>query len=193
MRTGMTDGNKWRDTPQWFTGICAFTPILQIHLAIMAWPNKNRDMLYRRVGNSGLHVSAIGLGGWLTWVQFSTIFLIIKFKLIISCYLAVDSEATLKMVRVFAVHRTRTDADNGRMQRSHSTAWSKPMIAVSISSTQRKGVWTSIYCNVTTAYKLSYAGGQSEIIMGQAIKKFGWKRSDLVITTKVSNLQLSVL
>lgn len=38
------------------------------------------------------------------------------------------------------------------------------------------------------AYKPSYAGGQSEIIMGQAIKKFGWKRSDLVITTKVSKL-----
>lgn len=33
----------------------------------MAWPNKNEDMLYRRVGNSGLHVSAIGLGGWLTF------------------------------------------------------------------------------------------------------------------------------
>lgn len=32
----------------------------------MAWPNKNKDMLYRRVGNSGLHVSALGLGGWLT-------------------------------------------------------------------------------------------------------------------------------
>lgn len=31
----------------------------------------------------------------------------------------------------------------------------------------------------------SYAGGQSEIVMGQAIKKFGWKRSDLVISTKV--------
>ena len=29
--------------------------------------------------------------------------------------------------------------------------------------------------------------------MGQAITKFGWKRSDLVITTKVGKLQLSVL
>lgn len=32
----------------------------------------------------------------------------------------------------------------------------------------------------------SYAGGQSEIIMGQAIKKYGWKRNDLVITTKLN-------
>ncbi|BCR96067.1 putative voltage-gated K+ channel beta subunit (KCNAB) [Aspergillus luchuensis] len=32
----------------------------------------------------------------------------------------------------------------------------------------------------------SYAGGQSEIVMGQAIKKFGWKRSDLVISTKLN-------
>lgn len=31
----------------------------------------------------------------------------------------------------------------------------------------------------------SYAGGQSEIMMGRAIKKYGWKRNDVVITTKV--------
>lgn len=30
-----------------------------------------------------------------------------------------------------------------------------------------------------------YAGGESEKVMGQAIKKFGWKRNDLVISTKV--------
>jgi aryl-alcohol dehydrogenase-like predicted oxidoreductase len=30
-----------------------------------------------------------------------------------------------------------------------------------------------------------YSGGESEKIMGQAIKKFGWKRNDLVISTKV--------
>jgi len=31
-----------------------------------------------------------------------------------------------------------------------------------------------------------YAGGQSEITMGEAIKKFGWKRNDLVISTKIN-------
>lgn len=30
-----------------------------------------------------------------------------------------------------------------------------------------------------------YAEGKSEIVMGQAIKKYGWKRNDLVISTKV--------
>lgn len=30
-----------------------------------------------------------------------------------------------------------------------------------------------------------YSGGESERVMGQAIKKFGWKRNDLVISTKV--------
>lgn len=30
-----------------------------------------------------------------------------------------------------------------------------------------------------------YAGGESERVMGEAIKKFGWKRNDLVISTKV--------
>lgn len=31
----------------------------------------------------------------------------------------------------------------------------------------------------------AYAGGKSEEVMGQAIKKFGWKRNDLVISTKI--------
>lgn len=30
-----------------------------------------------------------------------------------------------------------------------------------------------------------YAGGESERVMGKAIKKYGWKRNDLVIATKV--------
>jgi aryl-alcohol dehydrogenase-like predicted oxidoreductase len=32
----------------------------------------------------------------------------------------------------------------------------------------------------------SYAGGQSEIIMGQAIKKFAWNRNDIVVSTKLN-------
>jgi aryl-alcohol dehydrogenase-like predicted oxidoreductase len=28
----------------------------------------NTDMMYRRVGNSGLKISVLGLGGWLTYV-----------------------------------------------------------------------------------------------------------------------------
>lgn len=31
----------------------------------------------------------------------------------------------------------------------------------------------------------SYAGGKAEIVMGNVIKKAGWKRSDLVISTKI--------
>jgi voltage-dependent potassium channel beta subunit len=31
----------------------------------------------------------------------------------------------------------------------------------------------------------AYAGGQSEVIMGKVLKKAGWKRSDLVISTKI--------
>jgi aryl-alcohol dehydrogenase-like predicted oxidoreductase len=30
-----------------------------------------------------------------------------------------------------------------------------------------------------------YAEGESERVMGEAIKKFGWKRNDIVISTKV--------
>ena len=32
----------------------------------------------------------------------------------------------------------------------------------------------------------AYAGGKSEEVMGEAIKKFGWKRNDLVISTKIN-------
>ena len=31
----------------------------------------------------------------------------------------------------------------------------------------------------------AYAGGKSEIVMGNIIKKMGWKRSDLVLSTKI--------
>jgi aryl-alcohol dehydrogenase-like predicted oxidoreductase len=31
----------------------------------------------------------------------------------------------------------------------------------------------------------TYSDGESEKVMGQAIKKYGWKRNDLVISTKV--------
>jgi len=32
-----------------------------------------------------------------------------------------------------------------------------------------------------------YASGESEIVMGEAIRHFGWNRNDLVISTKVSS------
>jgi aryl-alcohol dehydrogenase-like predicted oxidoreductase len=36
-----------------------------------------------------------------------------------------------------------------------------------------------------------YAGGESERVMGEAIKKFGWKRNDLVVSTKVRGSHFS--
>ncbi|KKK20456.1 voltage-gated potassium channel subunit beta, partial [Aspergillus rambellii] len=93
----------------------------------MAWPNKNKDMLYRRVGDSGLHVSALGLGGWLTFGGH------------------VDNEVTFQCMK------------------------------------QAYDCGMNFFDTAE-----SYAGGQSEIVMGQAIKRFGWSRSDLVITTKLN-------
>jgi aryl-alcohol dehydrogenase-like predicted oxidoreductase len=37
-----------------------------------------------------------------------------------------------------------------------------------------------------------YAGGGSEKAMGAAIKKFEWKRNDLVISTKASDIQIEL-
>ncbi|ORY46457.1 Aldo/keto reductase [Rhizoclosmatium globosum] len=39
--------------------------------------------------------------------------------------------------------------------------------------------------NLVEVYNISYANGKSEIAMGNAIKKFGWKRSSYVISTKI--------
>jgi aryl-alcohol dehydrogenase-like predicted oxidoreductase len=33
----------------------------------------------------------------------------------------------------------------------------------------------------------SYGEGESEKVMGEAIKKYGWKRNDIVISTKARN------
>lgn len=38
-----------------------------------------------------------------------------------------------------------------------------------------------------------YSNGESERIMGEAIKKFGWKRNDIVISTKVQSKQTFII
>ncbi|KAK1751420.1 voltage-gated potassium channel subunit beta-3 [Echria macrotheca] len=94
----------------------------------MAWPEPRKTgMLYRRVGNSGLHVSVVGLGGWIT----------------------IGGQADNETA--FACMKQAYDC------------------GVNFFDTAE-----------------SYAGGRSETVMGQAIKKYGWSRSDLVISTKLN-------
>ncbi|KAL3419114.1 voltage-dependent potassium channel beta subunit [Phlyctema vagabunda] len=94
----------------------------------MAWPEpRNTGMLYRRVGNSGLHVSVLGLGGWLTFGGH------------------VENEQT------FACMKQAYDCGINFFDTAES-----------------------------------YAGGQSEIMMGKAIKKYNWNRNDIVISTKLN-------
>ncbi|KEF56224.1 uncharacterized protein A1O9_07805 [Exophiala aquamarina CBS 119918] len=94
----------------------------------MAWEEPRKTgMLYRRVGNSGLHVSVIGLGGWLTFGGH------------------VEDEKT------FACMKQAYDCGINFFDTAES-----------------------------------YAGGQSEIVMGKAIRKYGWNRNDLVISTKLN-------
>ena len=81
-------------------------------------------MVYRRLGRSGLHVSAIGLGGWMT----------------IGGYAADEAS--------FACMKKAYD------------------------------LGVNFFDNAE-----NYTAGESEIVMGKAIKHFGWKRSDLVIST----------
>jgi len=84
------------------------------------------NMQYRFLGRSGLQVSAISLGGWLTYGGH------------------VDEEKTYTCMKAAY--------DNG--------------------------------INFFDCAE-GYAGGKSEEVMGQAIKKYGWKRNDLVISTKL--------
>ncbi|KAK8920824.1 Putative voltage-gated potassium channel subunit [Metarhizium anisopliae BRIP 53293] len=92
----------------------------------MSRPLDTPPMTYRFLGRSGLQVSSISLGGWLTYGGH------------------VDREGT------FACMKAAYDC----------------------------GV------NFFDCAEV-YSGGESEIVMGEAIKKFGWKRNDLVISTKV--------
>lgn len=83
-------------------------------------------MEYRRLGSSGLQVSALSYGAWVT---FGT---------------QVDDDAAYELMK------TAYDA----------------------------GV--NFFDNAE-----AYAGGQAEIVMGRAIRRAGWKRSDLVLSTKI--------
>jgi len=84
-------------------------------------------MQYRHLGRSGLQVSAISLGGWLTYGGHVG-----------------DEGAFSCMKAAYDAGINFFDCAEG------------------------------------------YAEGQSEIVMGEAIKKFNWKRNDLVISTKIN-------
>ncbi|KAI8916254.1 NADP-dependent oxidoreductase domain-containing protein, partial [Gorgonomyces haynaldii] len=84
------------------------------------------SMEYRHLGNSGLKVSALSLGGWITY--------------------------------------------GGQVENDIAAECMKAAFDAGINFFDTAEV---------------YAGGKSEVSMGQAIKKFGWKRSDLVIATKI--------
>ncbi|PNY29431.1 voltage-gated potassium channel subunit beta [Tolypocladium capitatum] len=83
-------------------------------------------MTYRFLGRSGLQVSSISLGSWLTYGGY------------------IDKERTYACVKA------------------------------------------AYDCGVNFFdCAEEYSGGESEIAMGEAIKKYGWKRNDLVISTKI--------
>lgn len=83
-------------------------------------------MEYRRLGASGLKVSALSYGSWVTFAD------------------QIHEDLALDCMR---------------------EAW-------------KHGV--NFFDNAE-----AYAGGQSEVLMGQALKRAGWKRSDYVVSTKI--------
>ncbi|KAL4806741.1 NADP-dependent oxidoreductase domain-containing protein [Aspergillus unguis] len=85
------------------------------------------EMIYRRLGNSGLHVSVISLGGWITFGG-----------------------------------DVAEDGTEACMRQAYE-------LGINFFDTAE-----------------GYAAGKSEIVMGNVLKKTGWKRNDLVISTKVN-------
>ncbi|TVY53416.1 putative voltage-gated potassium channel subunit beta [Lachnellula cervina] len=92
----------------------------------MAPPEGLPKMEYRFLGRSGLQVSAISLGGWLTY--------------------------------------------GGHVENENTFACMKAAYDVGI--------------NFFDCAE-GYSGGESERVMGEAIKKFKWKRNDIVVSTKI--------
>ena len=83
-------------------------------------------MEYRNLGRSGLKVSALSFGAWVTFGD------------------QIGEGAALKMMKA-AIDAGVNFFDNAEV----------------------------------------YAGGKAEIMMGKVVKKAGWKRSDLVFSTKI--------
>ncbi|KAI2624043.1 putative voltage-gated K channel beta subunit [Xylaria nigripes] len=92
----------------------------------MAPPEDLPKMTYRFLGRSGLQISSVSLGGWLTYGGYT------------------EQESSFECMKAAY--------DSG--------------------------------INFFDCAE-EYSAGKSEIVMGQAIKKYGWKRNDLVISTKL--------
>jgi len=71
-------------------------------------------------------------------------------------------------------------------QTPHSPASSKHTTAASTSLTRQRGKLPFPVLGRCDIDRNSYAGGQSEIAMGEAIKKLAWMRNDVVISTKLN-------
>lgn len=112
----------------------------------MSPPEGLPKMEYRFLGRSGLQVSAISLGGWLT----------------------------------YGGH-----VENGMSHGPYQLARRVANSTVENTFACMKAAY-DVGINFFDCAE-QYADGQSERAMGAAIKKFGWKRNDLVISTKASH------
>lgn len=101
------------------------------------------EMQYRSLGRTGLKVSVISLGSWLT----------------------------------YGGH-----VGNGTAKSSIHSAAPDKLLETAFDC--MKAAYDAGVNFFDTAEV--YSGGQSEVVLGEAIKKFGWKQNDLVISTKVS-------
>ena len=116
-------------------------------------------MEYRFLGRSGLQVSAISLGGWLTYGGH-----------VGNGKYSILSKSSL--------------SPHPPPQFRNFVRWLTIVLRAEGTFDCMKAAYDAGINFFDCAE--AYSEGQSEVVMGEAIKKFGWKRNDLVISTKIN-------
>ncbi|CAD7700659.1 unnamed protein product [Ostreobium quekettii] len=134
-------------------------------------------MQYRNLGRTGLKVSVLSFGAWVTFGE------------------AADVEVLRRRSQLVSA-RAPLCSDKG--ERAYGMCYVLGILVVCINELLNLGRLSAArlahgvaVCKLTMFLLSSfdnaevYAGGLAETVMGQAIKELGWKRSDLVISTKI--------
>uniref|UniRef100_A0A674H4Y3 Voltage-gated potassium channel subunit beta-2 n=1 Tax=Taeniopygia guttata TaxID=59729 RepID=A0A674H4Y3_TAEGU len=146
-------------------------------------------MIYRNLGKSGLRVSCLGLGTWVTFGgQITDEVRLHPFTLSLPILSLVSGEG-MGPAQPWLWPGCMRHA--GAQQRSvHAPVrrlLATPFTQPALSSQMAEQLMTLAYDNGINLFDTAevYAAGKAEVVLGNIIKKKGWRRSSLVITTKI--------
>uniref|UniRef100_A0A8B9FPR5 Voltage-gated potassium channel subunit beta-2 n=1 Tax=Amazona collaria TaxID=241587 RepID=A0A8B9FPR5_9PSIT len=136
---------------------------------------KRQLQFYRNLGKSGLRVSCLGLGTWVTFGgQITDEVRIVPLHPIPSqVKQGMDRTGTAPVL--LSVHMVCTGARH------------PPQLMLCSPPQMAEQLMTLAYDNGINLFDTAevYAAGKAEVVLGNIIKKKGWRRSSLVITTKI--------